>query len=316
MRSFAVSISVSLTISLLSLAAAAQITSAPTAIVQTEGPQSSSTMLEDSSPKLVLTDGTPIRLRTSRTVSSTDARAGDLVNLEVLDEVRVDDTVVIPKGGAGLAIVTTAEPRKTMGRGGKLDISIDSVNLANGKKTALRALKQSSGTGNQNSIFAAMAATSVSSAPLIFLRGKEITVPQGTEFIAYVNGNVPLDLASFQPETLRAKTVATTLANSASEIYFSSFPAAAEIQIDGKYIGTTPAAVIVRAGEHKMAVRLYGFKTWRQTMTAAGEKVAFKIRLQPDGSTGSTVSNCSGADCMDTPLGDIVKQKREDENSR
>jgi hypothetical protein len=202
-----------------------------------------------------------------------------------------------------------------MGRGGKLDMSIDSVKLVNGQKAALRAVKQSSGSGNQSSIVAAMAATNTPTAPLIFLHGKDITIPQGTEFMAYVNGDVPLELASFQPETLEAKTAAAKFANSATELYFSSFPDSAEIQIDGKFVGTTPSDVVVRSGEHKIVVRLSGFKAWRRTVVASGDKQAFKIRFQQDGENGSTVSHCSNPVCDDIPLGDIARQKREMERN-
>jgi hypothetical protein len=286
------------------------------AAAQNPDPRQTDPIASSTSSKSVLTDGTPIRLRTSRTVSSGDARAGDLVNLEVLDEVRVDDTVVVPKGAAGLAIVTAAETKKLMGRGGKLDISIDSVKLVNGQEAALRAVKQPAGSSNQSSIVSALAASSISSAPLIFVRGKDITIPQGTELTAYVNGDVPLDLAGLQPVTLEATRAATSHAASATEMYFSSFPDLAEIQIDGKFIGTTPCDVVVRSGIHNIAVRLAGFKIWRRSVTASGNKLSFKIRLDQDGLNGSTVSNCSGADCSDIPLGDIARQKRATENNQ
>ena len=261
-----------------------------------------------------LADGTPIRMRTCRNVSSADARAGDLLNLEVLDEVKVDDTVVIAKGATGMAIVTAAEPKKMMGRGGKLDIGIDSVKLVDGQKAALRAVKQSTPNGNQSSIVTAMAAGNISSAALVFVHGKDITIPQGTEFVAYVNGDMPVDLANLQPSALQAKAAATSFANSATEMYVSSFPDSAEIQIDGKFVGTTPSDIVVRSGQHTVALRLAGFKTWRRTIATSGEKLNFKVRMEQDGTNGSTVSNCSKTDCTDIPLGDIAKQKKATEN--
>ena len=149
------------------------------AVAQTASPLQADPNISSPSSDSVLADGTPVRLRTTRTVSSEDARTGDLLNLEVLDETKIDDTVVIPKGAAGLAIVTAAEPKKLMGRGGKLDIGIDSVKLVNGQKVALRAVLHSAGNGNQSSIVSAMSASNVSSAPLIFVRGKDITIPSG-----------------------------------------------------------------------------------------------------------------------------------------
>jgi len=40
-------------------------------------------------PQTTLEDGTPVRLRISQTVSSTDAHLNDLVEFEVLDDIRV-----------------------------------------------------------------------------------------------------------------------------------------------------------------------------------------------------------------------------------
>ena len=42
-------------------------------------------------------DGTPVKLRLGRTISSADAKAGDEVDFEVLEDVKVNDTVVIAK---------------------------------------------------------------------------------------------------------------------------------------------------------------------------------------------------------------------------
>src|SRR5579883_170951 len=88
----------------------------------------------------VLLDGTPVKLRLSRNLSSGTDRKGDTVDFEVLEDVMVDHVVVIPKGGTALATITEAEPKKHMGRGGKLDVNIDSVRLKDNEKIALRAI--------------------------------------------------------------------------------------------------------------------------------------------------------------------------------
>src|SRR5580704_8746925 len=87
----------------------------------------------------VLLDGTPVKLRINRTVSSADAHVGDTVDFEVLEEVPVSGTVVVPKGGTAFATVTEAQAKRRMARGGKLDINIDYVRLVDEEKAALRA---------------------------------------------------------------------------------------------------------------------------------------------------------------------------------
>jgi len=47
----------------------------------------------------VLEDGTPVRLRINRTISSEDSKQGDTVDFEVLQDISVNGTLVIQKGG-------------------------------------------------------------------------------------------------------------------------------------------------------------------------------------------------------------------------
>src|SRR5579863_3222829 len=62
-------------------------------------------------PKTTLEDGTPVKLRISQTVSSADAHVNDRVEFEVLEEIRVADTLIIPKGGIAWGTVTEAQPK-------------------------------------------------------------------------------------------------------------------------------------------------------------------------------------------------------------
>ena len=48
----------------------------------------------------VLHDGTPERMRLSRTLSSQDAQVGETVDFGVLDDLKVEDRVVIKRGAA------------------------------------------------------------------------------------------------------------------------------------------------------------------------------------------------------------------------
>ena len=95
-----------------------------------------------------LEDGTPIKLRLQRTISSADTQVEDRVDFDVLEEIKVNDVVVIPKGSVAWATVTEAQPKRRMGRGGKLNVNIDAVRLADGEKAALRAAKDVKGGGH------------------------------------------------------------------------------------------------------------------------------------------------------------------------
>ena len=142
----------------------------------------------------VLEDGTPVKLRIARTVSSADSRVGETVDFEVLEEIRVGTMLVVPKGGLALATITAAQAKRRMGHGGKLDINIDHVRLMDGEKAALRAVKTVHGGGHVGAMTGAIVATTIlfwPAAPFfLFMHGNDITIPEGTEITAYVNGKL------------------------------------------------------------------------------------------------------------------------------
>jgi hypothetical protein len=53
----------------------------------------------------------PIRLRLSRNLSSADAKIGDLIDFEGLDQVKAGDMVAIERGATAIGSVTDAEKK-------------------------------------------------------------------------------------------------------------------------------------------------------------------------------------------------------------
>src|SRR3984885_2118588 len=192
-----------------------------------------------------LEDGTPVKLRFSQTVSSADAHVDDRVQFEVLEEIKISDVVIVPKGGIAWGTVTEAQPKRRMARGGKLEIVMDSVRLADGEKAALRATKGGSGGGHTGAMTAGIVATAlvcIFVAPFFLLmHGKDITIPKGTEIPTFVNGNLPLNLAKFQQadsasqqgqeNPIAAPANATGQEN--AEIEITSVPNGSDVDLDG-----------------------------------------------------------------------------------
>jgi hypothetical protein len=181
--------------------AVVQSTSSFLASPQLSEPAKGNPVAQTATSPLALHDGTPLRLRLNRNLSSADARVGDSVDFEVLDDVKVDDVVVVARGAVALATITEAHSKRRMGRAGKLNLNIDSVRLVNDQKIALRAVKETKGGGNTGKMTAAIVATSIvffPAAPLfLFVSGKDIAIPKGTEITAYVNGEITLDAEKF-----------------------------------------------------------------------------------------------------------------------
>lgn len=152
---------------------------------------------------ITLEDQTPIKLRLSRNMSSADAKTGETVDFEVIEDVKVGDIIVVQRGATALATVTNAKPKGRMGKGGKLDIVLDSVRLVSGEKAALRATKQTKGGGSTGAMTGGIVASSILFFPaapfFLLMKGKDIAIPKGTEVTAYVNGAVTLDARKFNP---------------------------------------------------------------------------------------------------------------------
>lgn len=153
-----------------------------------------------------LMDGTPLKLRLGRNLSSETARVEDSVDFEVLEDTQVNGLVVIQQGSSAMATVTEAKAKRRMGKAGALDVNIDFVRLVTGEKVPLRAIQERQGDSKTGAMTAGIVATSIVFFPaapfFLFMKGKEVTIPKGTEITAYVQSDVRLDEGR-----LRAATV-------------------------------------------------------------------------------------------------------------
>jgi hypothetical protein len=244
-----------------------------------------------------LEDGTPIKLRLTRNLSSADATTGDRVDFEVLEDVKVKDVIVVPRGGLALATVTEAQHKRRMARGGKLDVNIDDVRLIDGEKAPLRAVKEAKGGGHTGAMTGAMIGTAIvffPAAPLfLFMHGKDITIPKGTEITAYINGDIPLDPLRFKKAEVKptidatvapgSTAPATSVDSSVSSVDVKSSPDGAEITIDDKYMGSTPSTLKLAPGDHKVKLEKSGFKVWERTLAVgAGANANINATLEKE----------------------------------
>ena len=229
-----------------------------------------------------LQDGTPVKLRLSRNMSSADAKTGETVDFEVLEDVKIGEIVIIPRGGVALATVTLAKPKGRMGKGGKLDINLDSVRLVSGEKIALRAVKENKGDSKTGTMTGAIVVTSILFFPaapfFLFMKGKDISIPKGTEVTAYVNGDTALDARKFAP-----LQDGQTTANAAdfSSVSVKSAPEGAEILVDGKFAGSTPSTLQLKSGEHIISVKKADYVLWERTLTLnSGDNITIDAALE------------------------------------
>lgn len=226
-----------------------------------------------------LLDGTPVKLRLSQTISSADAKVGQEIPFEVVEEVKIDDVVVLAKGATAIGTVTECNAKKSMGRAGKLNMNISYARLADQEKVALRATQDNKGGGHVGAMTGAMVATAVvffPAAPLfLFIKGKDITIPQGTEITAFVEGDMHLNMANFAPAAPAAP------ASAQASLVIDSAPTGADIVIDGAFVGNTPSTVPVAIGNHEITVQRKGFADWTRKLSVAGGSIHLSASLDP-----------------------------------
>ena len=70
-----------------------------------------------------------------------------------------------------------------------------------------------------------------------------------------------------------------------SVLDISSSPTAAEIEIDGAFVGNTPASVEVSPGDHILTITKSGFVSWERKLKAMPGHVSVSPELQPAEST-------------------------------
>lgn len=77
--------------------------------------------------------------------------------------------------------------------------------------------------------------------------------------------------------------VSTTAPESLSSIAVKSTPDGADIEVDGKYVGSTPSTVQLKVGDHKIAVKKKGYMTWERTlMLSAGGNIVVDASLEKE----------------------------------
>ena len=181
--------------------------------------------------------------------------------------------------------------KNNLARGGKLEINIDYVKLLNGDKAALRAVKGGKGGGHTGAMTAGIVATGIVFFPaapfFLFMHGKDITMPKGAEFTAYINGDLKLDIAKFQPvapasqQAVSASSHDQRTDSAAAKLQIDSTPPGADIEVDGSFVGNTPSEVQVAEGDHTVTVKKAGFKEWeRKLKSSAGSSVHLSAELE------------------------------------
>lgn len=139
-------------------------------------------------PTVTLKEGTEVKLKFIEAISSKTAVVDDPVTLELADDLRVGDVLVARIGSKALATVSNAKKAGMLGRGGELNIRLDSLR-AGDSKVHLRGTK---GREGDSKVGTAVALTVLFGPIGLIKHVKNIDITPGTPLTAYVADDIAL----------------------------------------------------------------------------------------------------------------------------
>jgi hypothetical protein len=225
---------------------------------------------------LAIPEGTKVRVRLDQALSSETSEVGQSLQFSASDDVKVNDVVMIPRGSVVNGTVVVAVPKKTMGRAGKLDFSIDNIIGPDGGKIPLRyspvKKKGESHAVRTGVITAGVAVLFWPAAPFVLLmHGKDATFPQGMTFEVFTDALYTIKPEGFTSTTSTisapsAPSVLSVISLPPASVVITSVPPGADIMVDGAFVGNTPSTVQVPAGPHAVKV-LKGPLQWERNLS-------------------------------------------------
>jgi hypothetical protein len=144
-----------------------------------------------STEKLVLKDGSDVKLKFAEAVSSKTATEGDSVNLVLDEDLKVGNVVVAKAGSKAVGTVTHAKKAGMMGKAGELNMRLEYLKVGD-DRVKIRGSKGKEGEGKEGTAVA----LTVLFGPLGLIKhGKNVDVKEGTQLTAFVDQDYPIPAA-------------------------------------------------------------------------------------------------------------------------
>ena len=156
--------------------AAVQAAEAPAQAAEAPAPAASEAGL------LTLNTGMPITLAVSQEVNSSTHHAGDIFPLTVVNDVKIGDTVVIPRGTPASAEITWRTGKGAFGKSGKLEFSLRYIDLG-GQHIPISGDYRQEGEGNTIATGVGIIAVGVFAG---FITGHRARLPMGRELMSQI----------------------------------------------------------------------------------------------------------------------------------
>ena len=141
--------------------------------------------------KLLLKEGTDVKLKFAEDLSSKTATEGDPVNLVLDEDLKIGDVVVARAGAKAVGTVSNAKKAGMMGRAGELNMRLEYLK-AGDLRVKLRGTKGKEGEGREGT---AVALTVLFGPIGLIKHGKNVEVKAGTPLAAYVDQDITIEPA-------------------------------------------------------------------------------------------------------------------------
>ena len=141
--------------------------------------------------KLLLKEGTDVKLKFADDLSSKTAAEGDPVNLVLDEDIKVGDVVVARAGSKAVGTITNAKKAGMMGKAGELNMRLEHLK-AGDQRVRLRGSKGKEGQGKEGT---AVALTVLFGPIGLIKHGKNVEVKAGTPLTAYVDEDAQIEAA-------------------------------------------------------------------------------------------------------------------------
>lgn len=149
----------------------------------TTEPARPSTPTSAPTDKLVLKDGSDVKLKFAESVSSKTANEGDTVNLLLDEDLKVGSIVVAKAGSKAVGTVTNAKKAGMMGKAGELNMRLEYLKVGD-ERVKIRGSKGKEGEGKEGTAVA----LTVLFGPLGLIKhGKNVDVKEGTPLTAFLD---------------------------------------------------------------------------------------------------------------------------------
>lgn len=142
-----------------------------------------------------LSKGQPVRIKLLGKLDSSSTQKGQKIDIEVAKDVVLGSELVIPKGTRGYGVVTDVSPAGRLGRDGKITLELKDVRTLDGTFVPL-AFDENTQKLNESMQLAIGAGLAgfivfgpVGALGAFFVQGKDVNIPEGTEFYVAVGSD-------------------------------------------------------------------------------------------------------------------------------